>query len=260
MEIKNINSLKGAFRALKYEVMRQKRTEEVRRETRAYMESQMITVPMRSKEVAEDYRYIPDPDLLPIMIDQAQVDQARERMHEAPHLRKRRIIEDYGIEPSDAGVLVSEREFVDLFETVAGEVDPSFASDWFKNVLRKVLNYMNIRPAETPFSSGQLIKLMKMVEKDEITPEQGELVLREMAENPKDPEKLIEKLGLEEISEEDLISAIERVIKENREAVEDFERGKEEALNFLAGQVMRITEGRADPREAMDILRERLGE
>lgn len=260
VEIKNINSLKGAFRALKYEVMRQKRTEEVRRETRAYMESQMITVPMRSKEVAEDYRYIPDPDLLPIMIDQAQVDQARERMHEAPHLRKRRIIEDYGIEPSDAGVLVSEREFVDLFETVAGEVDPSFASDWFKNVLRKVLNYMNIRPAETPFSSGQLIKLMKMVEKDEITPEQGELVLREMAENPKDPEKLIEKLGLEEISEEDLISAIERVIKENREAVEDFERGKEEALNFLAGQVMRITEGRADPREAMDILRERLGE
>lgn len=258
VEVKNINSVKGAFRALKYEVMRQKKKEEVERETRAYMESQMITVPMRSKEIAEDYRYIPDPDLLPIRIDEEQVERIRESMHEAPHLREKRIVEDYGINPSVAEVLVSEREFVDLFEDVAEEVDPSFASHWFKDVLRKVLNYMSMEPEDIPFSSDQLVKLMKMVENEEVTPEKGELILREMAESPEDPETLIDELGLEEISEEELVSAVEKVLEENEEAVKDYESGKDEAVNFLAGQVMQVTEGKADPREIMNILEERL--
>jgi len=252
--------VKGAFKAIKYEVMRQKRKEDVERETRAYMESQMITVPMRSKEIAEDYRYIPDPDLLPIMIDESQVKEARERMHKPPHLRKREILEKYEIDPSVAEVLVGEREFVNLFEEVTEKVDPEFASHWFKDVLRKVINYMDIRPGEVPFSSGDLIKLMKMVEEDDITPEKGELVLREMAKNPDDPEKIIEKLDLEGISKEKLNSVVERVIEENEEAVADFKEGKEEALNFLAGQVMQITEGRANPREVMEILKENLTE
>lgn len=258
VEVKNINSVKGAFRALKYEAMRQKRKEEVKRETRAFMESQMITVPMRSKEVAEDYRYIPDPDLLPIMIKESQVEEARKRMYEAPHLRKRRIIEEYGIEDSVAEVLVSERKFVDLYEKVAGEVDPEFASHWFKDTLRKVLNYMNMSPEEIPFSQDQLIKLLKMIGNEEITPEQGELILREMAENPKDPEKLQDELGLEGLSEKKLESTIDGVIKENEDAVEDFKSGKEEAINFLAGKVMERTGGKADPREVMDILKNRL--
>ncbi|KXA91630.1 glutamyl-tRNA amidotransferase, partial [candidate division MSBL1 archaeon SCGC-AAA259E17] len=260
VEIKNINSVKGAYRAIKYEVMRQKRKKEVKRETRAYMESQMITVPMRDKEVAEDYRYIPDPDLLPIMIERAKVKEIREKMYESPHLRKQRIIESYGIEPSVAEVLVGEREFVDLFEKVAEEVDPEFASHWFKDVLRKVLNYMDIKPSEISFSSDQLVKLMKMIENDEITPEQGELVLREMAETPADPEELVEKLGLEEISREELNSAVQKTLTKNEEAVEDFKNGKGEALNFLAGQVMSATEGRADPREVMEILKDQIKE
>lgn len=260
VEIKNINSVKGAYRAIKYEVMRQKRIENVQRETRAYLESQMTTVPMRSKEVAEDYRYIPDPDLLPIMIDRDQVERARESMHEAPHLRMRRLVEEYEVEPSVAEVLVSEREFADLFETVAEDVDPDFASHWFKDTLRKVLNYLGIHPGEIQFSSENLTNLMKMIEEDEITPEQGELVLREMVENPSDPKDIIEKLGLEGIGEGELSAAVDRIIEENESAVEDFRSGKEEALNFLAGQVMKRTEGRADPREVMDILREKIDE
>lgn len=258
VEIKNINSVKGAFRAIKYELMRQKRSEEVERETRAFLESQMITVPMRSKEVAEDYRYIPDPDLLPITIDKEQVEDARERMHEAPHLRKRRIIEDYGVESDVADVLVSEREFVNLFENVAEEVDPEFASHWFKDVLRKVLNYMDMEPRDIPFSSSHLIDLLNLVEKEEITPEQGELVLRKLVKEPKDPEELVEELGLMEFGEEQLISSVEEVLKENEQAVKDYEEGKDEALNFLAGQVMQSTNGKADAREVMDLLRERL--
>lgn len=260
VEIKNINSVKGAFKALKYEVMRQKRTEKVSRETRAYLESQMTTVPMRSKETAEDYRYIPDPDLLPILITQSQVKEIQENMYEAPHLRKKRIIKEYGIEESVAEVLVGEREFVDLFEEVTEEVDPEFASHWFKDKLRKVLNYMDISPREIPFSTNQLIKLLKMIDSEDITPEKGELILREMTKNPDEPEKILEKLGLEEITAEELEKAIDKAIEENEEAVEDFEGGKEEALNYLAGQVMQITDGKADPRNVMNLLKERLTE
>lgn len=259
VEIKNINSVKGALRAIKYEVMRQKRKgEKVKRETRAYMEEQMITVPMRSKEMAEDYRYIPDPDLLPMMIDQPQIEAIKEEMVEAPHLRKRRIIEEYDIDPDVAEVLVSERDFIELFERVSEELDSDFASHWFKDTLRKVLNYEDIRPNEAPFSEEQLVKLMKMVEDGEVTPEQGESILREMAVNPKDPDKWVEELGFEAISEENIVSAIEEVIEENEDAVDDYLNGKEEALNFLAGQVMKITEGKADAREVVEILKNKL--
>lgn len=260
VEIKNINSVKGAFRAIKYEVMRQKRKEEVTRETRAYLESQMVTVPMRSKEMADDYRYIPDPDLLPIMIDWDQVEEARDRMHRTPRMRKRDIVKEYGVDPSVAEVLVSEREFADLFEEVAEEVDPEFASHWFKDELRKVINYMSILPSEVPFSAEHLVKLMKMIEEDEITPEQGEMVLREMAENPSDPGDIVEELGFGGFGDEELESVVDEVLEEEEEAVEDYRSGKEEALNFLAGQVMQATKGRADAREVMGILREALEE
>ncbi len=259
-EIKNINSVKGAFRAIKYEVMRQKKMDEVKRETRAYLESQMITVPMRSKELAEDYRYIPDPDLLPIEIDEKQVERIKEEMHEAPHQRKRRIVEEYDVDKQVAEVLVAEREFADMFEKVVQEIDPEFASHWFKDILRKVLNYHNMNPQEIPFTTNQLAELMKMIESEEITPEQGELVLREMAKNPKNPEELIEELGLEELTDQALEAALEEAIDNNEEAVEDFMEGKEEALNYLAGQVMQLTEGKADPREVMNLLRERLSD
>ncbi len=257
-EIKNINSVKGAYKAIKYEVMRQKRMDEVKRETRAYLESQMITVPMRSKELAEDYRYIPDPDLLPILIDSEQVERIKESMPEAPHLRKQRIVEEYDVDPSVAEVLVQEREFIDLFETVAEEIDPEFASHWFKDILRKVLNYLDLTPKGIPFSTEKLINLMKMVETGKITPEKGERILREMFKKPKGPEELIEELGLEEMEDQALLSSVEEAIENNPDAVEDFKEGKEESLNYLAGQVMKITEGKADPREVMEILKDKL--
>ncbi len=260
VEVKNINSVKGAFKALKYEVMRQKRTENVDRETRAYLESQMITVPMRQKEEADDYRYIPDPDILPALITQAQVDQIQEEMYEAPHLRKKRIQEEYGIQEKIAEVLVSEREFADLFEEVAKDVNPKLASKWFKNRLRKVLNYMDISPSEIPCTIENITNLLKMLEKDEITPEKGEKILREMMKNPNDPESIIEKLGLEEIEEKKLEKTISKIIKNQSEAVEDYKNGKEEALNYLAGQIMSETKGKADPREVMKILKKKLRE
>ncbi|KXB02601.1 glutamyl-tRNA amidotransferase [candidate division MSBL1 archaeon SCGC-AAA261D19] len=264
VEIKNINSVKGAYRALKYEIMRQKKAMEsgegVIRETRAYMESQMITVPMRTKEVAEDYRYIPDPDIFPIVIERSQVEEIRQSIFEAPHLRERRLVKEYGIDSSIARIMVSERKLADLFESVVQRVDPEFASHWFKDALKKVLNYMNMRAADIEFTPQQMVKLLKMIEDKDITPEQGELVLREMVKSPADPEKLVKKLGLEGLVEDELQRAIDEVIENNPKAIKDVRKGKEEALNFLAGQAMKLTEGRADPRKIIKLLRKRVAE
>jgi len=260
VEIKNINSTKGAYRAIKFEIMRQKglmeRGEVVPHETRAYLESQMITMPMRMK--VEDFHVVPDPDIPPLIIDRGQVEAIRSKMHEAPHLRERRLVEEFGIKPSVASVMASERKLADLFETVAKEVDPEFTSLWFKDRLKKVLNYMGLRAAEAKFTPGQMIKLLQMIECGELTPEQGELVLRELVKRPGDPQKLAREMSLERAELKELRPAVEKVIEANPEAVKDFRSGKEEALNFLAGKVMESTKGRADPREVVELLRARL--
>ena len=262
VEVKNINSVKGAYKALKFEITRQKaklkRGEAVTRETWAYLESQIITVPMRTKELEEDYRYIPDPDIFPLLVDEVKVKAVRGRMVEPPHLREQRFVKQYGIEPAVANVLVSEREFSDLFEEVAKEVDPKLAATWFRTKLKKVLNYMKLTAADVKFTPAQLAGLLKLVERGEITPEQGELVLRELVKSPAEPKELLRRLGLEPLEEDALADAVRAVVRTNQKAVQDFLAGKEEALNFLAGQVQRLTKGRADPREVLERLRAEL--
>lgn len=258
VEVKNINSVKGAYRALKFEIIRQgerlKKGLTVERETRAFLESQMITVPMRTKETEEDYRYIPDPDIFPLILESDWVKKIREKMVEPPLLRQRRLVEQYKISASEAEVIVSERELADLYETVASEVDPKLAANWFKTRLKKVLNYMKLRAADVKFTPAQLAALLRMVGEKHVTPEQGEMILRELAKNPADPEKIMQELGLGPIKTTELLAAIDRVITENPKAVEDYLRGKEEAINFLTGKVLSLTQGRADPREITKML------
>lgn len=264
VEVKNINSVKGAYRALKFELQRQaerlRRGERVSRETRAYLESQMITVPMRTKELEEDYRYIPDPDLPPIVLEEEWVEEVRRGMVEPPHLRERRLVERYGLSPAAARVITSERELADLFERVALEVDPLFAADWFRTKLKKVLNYMGLRAGGVRFSAEQLLSLLRMVKGGRISPEQGELVLRELAREPADPEEILLRMGLLPLGKGELEGLVEKVVEENREAVRDYLGGKEEALNFLTGKVVRASGGRVNPREVLGLLREKLEE
>ncbi len=264
VEVKNINSIHGAFRALNYEIMRQKRKlergERVERETRAYLESQMITVPMRAKEMEEDYRYIPDPDLFPLRISNQKVEAIRRQMPEAPHLRFKRIVAQYNINEEAAEVIVSERELADLFEQVAQRVSPHLAATWFRTKLKKVLNYHGMRAADVKFTSAQLAELLQLVERKEITPEQGELVLRELVVDPRSPRALLEKLGLKPLKPADIEKLIHAVIEENQPAVRDYLSGKTEALNFLVGQVMRASKGKADPREIRKRIEEILKE
>ena len=263
VEVKNVNSIKGAYRALRYEVIRQreklKRGLSVERETRAFLESQMVTVPMRVKETEEDYRYIPDPDIFPLILDEGWVEKIRERMAEPPHLRESRLISEYKITRAAAEVIVSERELADLYEAVAREVDPKLVAIWFRTRLKKVLNYMKLRAADIKFTPAQLAGLLRMVRDRQLTPEQGELVLRELAKHPAEPEKIIARLGLFPIKREELLPIIARVIEENQKAVEDYRSGKEEAINFLTGKVLQLTGRRADPREITRLLIEKIG-
>jgi aspartyl-tRNA(Asn)/glutamyl-tRNA(Gln) amidotransferase subunit B len=262
VEVKNINSVKGAYRALKFEIIRQreklKRGEAVVRETRAYLESQMTTVPMRTKELEEDYRYIPDPDIYPLILDAERVKLVQKGMVEAPHIREQRLVKEYKISRVAAGVIVSERELADLYEAVAREVDPKLAATWFRTRLKKVLNYMKLSAADVKFTPKQIITLLQMVDKGEVTPEQGELVLRELVKHPSDPHKLLQKLGLKGLKPAELRAAVIKVIRTNPGAVRDYRAGKEEALHFLAGKVMNLTHGRADPRKVVKLLRAKI--
>ena len=262
VEVKNINSIKGAYRAIKFEMIRQKakleRGEIVTRETRAYLESQRITVPMRLKELEEDYRYIPDPDIFPLIIEPSRVEAIRASMPEAPHLRERRLVEQFGIDPAAASVITSERELADLFEEVAKQVSPELTASWFRTKLKKVLNFMGLRAAEVKFTPAQLAKLLRMVERKEVTPEQGEMILRELVKRATDPAQLARELGFVGLKAEELEAAIDEVLKTNQKAVKDFLAGKPEALHFLAGQVMKLTRGRADPRKVVNRLRLKL--
>ncbi|MEM3519945.1 MAG: Asp-tRNA(Asn)/Glu-tRNA(Gln) amidotransferase subunit GatB [Candidatus Hadarchaeales archaeon] len=260
VEIKNINSVHGAYKALKFEIMRQKsrlrRGEKVERETRAFLETQMITVPMRAKEMEEDYRYIPDPDIFPLVLEAAEVERIKKGMPEPPHIREARLVREYGIPEKVAEVIVSERELADFFEEVAKEATPSLVATWVVTKLKKVLNYMGLRAKEIKFTPGQFARLLKMVEAKRITPEQGELVLREIAKSPAEPEEIVVKLGFVPFSEEELREVVERVIEDNAGAVDDYRAGKAEALDFLVGKVLAITKKRADPRIVRRFLEE----
>ncbi len=258
VEVKNVNSVKGAYRALKYEIIRQKekmkRGETVARETRAFLESQMITVPMRTKEIEEDYRYIPDPDIFPLTLDKGRVETALSKMAEPPHLREQRLIEKYRISRASAEVIVSERELADLFEAVAEEVDPDLTATWFRTKLKKVMNYMKLRAADIKFTPAQLSGLLRMVKKKRVTPEQGEILLRELAKEPSEPEEILLKIGISPLNQSELRAAITKVIKDNPKAVEDYNHGRKEAMNYLTGKVIRITKGRANPRAVTKLL------
>jgi len=269
VEIKNINSIKGVYRALKFEIQRQRNLmrhgREVRRETRAFREDQGTTVPMRAKETAEDYRYIPDPDLPPFEITEDMWEEAVARAPEPPHKRAERLVEEYGISKEAAEALVTEREWADFFEEVAEKApddwEIEFIDQWVRKELKKVLNKKELSFREARIEPEELIELMRLVRDGKITRQNALNALWEAVDSDKSPVEVIEEEGLLKVSDEDrLAEVVEEVLEENPQAVEDYKSGKEEAIHYLMGQVMRKTRGQADPEVTMRLLRERLGE
>jgi aspartyl-tRNA(Asn)/glutamyl-tRNA(Gln) amidotransferase subunit B len=262
-EIKNINSIKGAYKALQFEMVRQKnllkRGIEIKQETRAFLESQMITVPMRLKEEAEDYRYIPDPDLPPMLAEEERVERIREEMPEPAHIKTDRFVKQYGIEKDHARVLTSELELANAFEEVVKEVDPEFAALWMRDELKRILSYNKITFRESEITTQQLVEFLQLLQDKKITTKVGQRIIENMPHNPKTPTQIAEELGLIGVVEEDVVQkAVKQSIDENPEAVSDYYAGKKKALNFLMGQVMRITRGKADPGEIVKLLQEEL--
>ncbi len=267
VEIKNINSIKGVYKALKFEIQRQrnliKHGREVRRETRAFREDQGTTVPMRAKETAEDYRYIPDPDLAPFEITEDMWEKAVATAPEPPHVRAERLVEEYGISREAAEALVTEREWADFFEEVVEKAPDDwkieFIDQWVRKELKKVLNKKELTFSDAKITPEDLIELMKLIREGKITRQNALNALWEAVDSDVSPVEVVEREGMLKVSDkEELERVVEEVIEEHEQAVKDYLSGKEEAIHFLMGQVMRKTRGRADPDVTMRLLREKL--
>lgn len=231
VEMKNINSIKGAYKALKFEVVRQKnlvkRGHEVQQETRAYLESQMITVGMRKKEDADDYRFIPDPDLPPMKITDEQINEILEVMPEAPHNKVKRFVEEYGIDEESAKVLTSELDLAQVYEEVAKEVDPKFAAKWMRDELKRVLTYNKMDFADSGILADDLIELFNMLLNKEITTKAGQRIVEQMPNNKQTPKQIAEELGLIGVVKDDEVqAAAKQAVEENPKAVDDYHNGE----------------------------------
>lgn len=270
VEVKNVNSIKGVYKVLKYEFIRQKnvirRGGEIKRETRAFMESQMITKGMRSKETVDDYRYIPDPDLQPIVIDENWVKEVESKMPETPMNKEKRFVEQYGIKEGDAKVLVSDLELADVFEKVVNELgcdkeSINLAVIWIRNELRRVLAYNKIDFFESNLKPEHLIELIELIKNKTISQKIGKKIIEILVDHrgEKTPKQIIEELGLTVITDDSALeNACDEAIKNNPKAVEDYLGGNKVALNFLMGQVMKLTRGRAEPKMVVEILKKKL--
>jgi aspartyl-tRNA(Asn)/glutamyl-tRNA(Gln) amidotransferase subunit B len=261
VEIKNINSTKGAYKAIKYEIIRQKnlrkRGGRVIQETRGFNEKSMITIPQRIKETAEDYRYIPDPDIPPLLFDRSSIE--RIELPETPQSRRDRISRRYKIQERYSMILVKDKSIADLFEAVAEEIDPGLAVKWICREVLRQLNYRNIELDESKLNSGLLIELLNLVGSSEITEAVGKKILERIIDTGESPEDIVKKEGLGSIHTGDKLSGIvDKVVDENPDAVKDYKSGRVEALNFLMGRVMKEMYGRADVNAVIALLKERL--
>ncbi len=260
VEIKNINSIKGVYKALKYEIMRQKnllkRGIKIRRETRAFIEEQMITKPMRLKEYAEDYRYIPDPDVLPIKITDEMLEKIKRNLPETPMEKEKKLMEKYGLPKEVARVIASEYELAKVYEEVARHVDAKFAAYWIKDELKRVLEYNDLTFAQSGIKIEHLIELLKMIKNEEITVKVGKKIIEMMIGNSKSPREIAKEMGLLNVisDEETVKKVVLEVINENKKAVQDYLSGKKEAINYLVGQVMKKTKGRVKPQIVIKYL------
>jgi aspartyl-tRNA(Asn)/glutamyl-tRNA(Gln) amidotransferase subunit B len=258
-EIKNINSIKGAYKALQFEMIRQKnllkRGIEIKQETRAFLESQMITVPMRLKEEAEDYRYIPDPDLPPMLAENNRIEKIRQEMPEPSHIKTDRFVREYGINKDDAKVITSELELADAFEEVVKFIDPKFAALWMRDELKRVIYYNKMSFKESEITPAQIVDLLKMLIDKKVTTKAGKRIMEKLPKNNEMPSQIAEEMGLIGVVDEDIVlKAVKQAIKENPDAVTDYYEGKKNAMNFLIGQVMKLTRGKADPGETHKLL------
>ncbi|MBE3554195.1 MAG: Asp-tRNA(Asn)/Glu-tRNA(Gln) amidotransferase subunit GatB [Thermicanus sp.] len=263
-ELKNLNSFSAVQRALEYEVKRQTEILErgwiIQQETLRWNEDRKATVTMRSKEEAHDYRYFPDPDLVLLHITREWVDEVRAGIPELPDARRERYVREWGIPEYDAGVLTLTKKTADFFEkAVAAGVDAKAVSNWMMGELMGYLNKNNMEIDQIPMTPEQLAEMIRLIEKGTISGKIAKTVFAEMLESGKDPDRIVKEKGLVQISDEGAIRQIvEKVVAANPQSVQDYKAGKERAIGYLVGQVMKETKGKANPQMVNQLLVETL--
>jgi aspartyl-tRNA(Asn)/glutamyl-tRNA(Gln) amidotransferase subunit B len=262
-EIKNLNSIKNVLNAIKYEAGRQIELIEsgkvVDQETRLFNADTGTTATMRSKEDAMDYRYFPDPDLLPLEFTQEYVDQIRATLPELPNAKKLRYVSQYGLSEYDAGVLVADQETTQFFEDAAKGHDAKLVCNWITAELFGRLNKVDKSILESPISAKQVGELVGLIEDNTISGKMAKDIFDIMFETSQDPAKIVEEKGLKQVTDTGAIEkVIDEVIAANQDKVAEYKSGKDKLFGFFVGQVLKAMQGKGNPQIINDILKSKL--
>ncbi len=263
-ELKNMNTFKGVQKALEYEEERQAEVldsgEKIIQETLRWNDEKGISISMRSKEQAHDYRYFPDPDLVDMVIDQEWIDRIKENLPELPYERKVRYIKNYDLSDYDADVLTSSKDIADFFEkSIEFTTDFKAVANWIMGDLMRYLNTDSIDVKDCKVTPNALGEMVELINVGTISGKIAKTVFKEMVETGKEPHIIIKEQGLVQISDEgELGKIVEQVMVNNPQSVEDFRNGKQQAIGFLVGQVMKETKGKANPQLVNDIIKEKI--
>ena len=262
-EIKNLNSVRHVMQAIEYEAHRQVEVIEqggqVVQETRLFDVARGVTRPMRSKEDAHDYRYFPDPDLVPLVLDPAWVEELRAGLPELPDAKKARFVGELGLSPEDAAVLVAEQATALYFEQVARGRNPKTAANWVMGDLFAALNRLEIGIEASPVSPAQLGALIDLVADGTISGRLAKDVFAEMVATGADPGTIVERKGLRQVTDADAIAAaIDDVLAAQADKVAQYRAGRDKLYGFFVGQVMRATGGKANPALVNELLTKKL--
>ncbi|MBQ9763429.1 MAG: Asp-tRNA(Asn)/Glu-tRNA(Gln) amidotransferase subunit GatB [Phascolarctobacterium sp.] len=264
-EIKNLNSFRALVRAIDYEVERQKavleKGEEVVQETRTWDDTAGVTKSMRSKEEAHDYRYFAEPDLLPVELDEAWIERVRAELPELPAQRQARLMQDFGLPKYDASIIVATKAMAEYFdEAVKTTQDAKGIANWLLGDVSAYLNNEGITISEFNVTPAHLAELVNLTKEGVLSSKLAKKVFAEMLKADKAPKTFVKELGLEQVSDESaIIKLVEETLAENPQSVADFKAGKERAIGFLVGQIMKKSKGKANPEIVQKLLREALG-
>ena len=262
-EIKNVNSIKFMQMAIEYEANRQvdliEDGQTIDQETRLFDTKKNETRSMRSKEDAHDYRYFPDPDLLPLEVSDDFIENLKSEIPELPDEKKKRFIEKFKLSPYEANILVSDIETSNYFENVIKKSDVKLATNWIIGELFAALNEKNLEITESPISAGNLSKLINLIKDGTISGKIAKTVFEQMMEGDKDPKKIVEEKGLKQESDPKALEAlIDKVIDDNRDKAIEYKSGKVKLFGFFVGQVMKVSGGKANPQLVNEILKKKL--
>ena len=263
-EIKNLNSFRNVQQAIAYEMERQREVlnggGSVVQETRLFDAARGVTLPMRSKEEAHDYRYFPEPDLVPLQIEPEWIDQVRQSIPEMPDARRQRFVSQYGLPSYDAEVLVASRAMADYFEAAVGLFpQPKVVSNWVMGDLLRELNHAHHRPDQAPLTPSHLAELLHLIDDGTVSGKIAKTVFEDAYRSGKRPGDIVSEQGLVQMSDSDALrEIIEQVLAGHPEQVAGYRGGKEQLLGFFVGQTMKATQGKANPATVNTLLKQLL--